>query len=211
MFRGRYVLTIFTSPTVLYHISSPAYNLNCKNICVFSASQQSAVFSRQGRYNEHHSIASVAPCTSLYADITTSLPSSDQKAIAARSPKNINAESSSRKKAYTQTCASPGQQSTFHDPNTHRSSLSYLISPAMDQDVRPQDTWTLPPSKIPRHLRRFHHLSQSCSDISTVTAHAAQSRAPPASAQNIELCPPHWRLPEKRPVKSTLRALLLKD
>ena len=64
------------------------------------------------------------------------------------------------------------------------------------------------PSKIPDHLRPFLRPSLTTEPIFTADSTIGLHTSP---SDPVELCPPHWRLPPKRSLRRTLRAILLKE
>ena len=64
------------------------------------------------------------------------------------------------------------------------------------------------PSKVPDHLRPFLRPSLTTEPVLAENSTFALQTSP---SNSVELCPSHWRLPPKRSLRSTLKAILLKE
>jgi hypothetical protein len=64
-------------------------------------------------------------------------------------------------------------------------------------------------SKVPDHLRQFHraHSSSRPSNL----RHLYIEQRPERQPATPEISPPHLRLPPKRSIRTTLKAIVLKD
>ena len=64
------------------------------------------------------------------------------------------------------------------------------------------------PSKVPDHLRPFLRPSLTTEPVLAENSTFALQTSP---SNSVELCPSYWRLPPKRSLRSTLKAILLKE
>lgn len=96
--------------------------------------------------------------------------------------------------------SSPCQRAAYH------STTSLYIPVA----IMATDAPSKAPSKAPQHIRPVHRGPRNCSDLAGEAPYSYACTLPDSTSP-VELCPPHWRLRERQPLKAKLCAILLKD